>query len=63
MKVETRKTLVLTKEEQRIIHDLYKILDEDDSLDVNGVWDILADIYVNDDSMAKEYGYEIDIVD
>ena len=63
MKVETSRKLILTKVEQRTIHDLYKILDEDKSLDANNVWDILTDICVGDDSIAADYGYNIEIVD
>lgn len=67
MKVtETKKILTLTREEQKVIHDVYKILDEDNSLDVYGVWDILTDIYigdVSDDSVSSDYGYKIEIVD
>ena len=64
MRVETRKTLVLTKAEQRAIHDIYEIFNEDDSLNVNKIWNILADIcYADNDRIAKNYGYEIKIID
>ena len=63
MKVETRKTLVLTKAEQKVIQDIYKILDEDKYLNVNGVWDILSDIVIGYDDTAQDYGYNIEIID
>ncbi len=64
MKVEaTRKKLIVTKAEQKTIQDLYKILNEDKYIDSYGVWDILGDINIGDDSVAKDYGYEIEIVD
>ena len=64
MKVEaTRKKLIITKAEQKVIQDLYKILNEDKYIDAYGVWDILTDINIGDDSLAKDYGYEIKIVD
>ena len=64
MRVEaTRKKLILTKAEQKAIQDLYKILNEDKSIDVYSAWDILADINIGDDNVAKDYGYEIEIID
>ena len=62
MKVETRKILILTKAEQKVIHDLYEIFNEDESLNVNGVWNVLADICVGEDSTAR-HGYNIKSVD
>ena len=63
MKVETRKTLILTKEERKAICDLYEIFNEDKSLDCYAVWDILTDIYEDVDGEAQQYGYNIKIVD
>ena len=64
MKVEaTRKKLILTKAEQKTIQDLYKIFNEDKYIDSYGVWDILGDINIGDDSVAKDYNYEIEIID
>ena len=62
MKIETRKILTLTKVEQKAIHDLYEILNEDESLTVNGVWNILADICIGEDNLIRN-GYIIKIVD
>jgi hypothetical protein len=63
MRVETTKKLILTKEERRIICDLYQIFDDDESLSATGVWDILSDIYENGDDRSIDYGYYIEIVD
>ena len=64
MRVEaTRKKLIVTKAEQKVIQNLYKILNEDKYIDSYGVWDILTDINTGDDSTAMAYGYEIEIVD
>ena len=63
MKIETRKTLILTKAEQKVIKDIYKILDEDVNLNVVGVWDILSDIVIGYDDTAQDYGYNIKIID
>ena len=63
MTLKTKKILTLTKAEQKAIHDLYEIFNEDKSLDVIGVWDILTDIYTNVDDVAQQYGYYIEIVD
>ena len=69
MRVETRKKLIfrrkliLTKAEQKIFQDLYRILDEDDLVDTNEVWDILTDISVGSHSMTRDYGYDIEIID
>lgn len=63
MRVETIRKIILTKEERKTISDLYKILDEDNSIDACAVWDILTDIYMGYDSVAKQYGYNIEIVD
>lgn len=65
MKVtEAKKILTLTKEEQKVIHDLYQILDDDNSLDAVAVWDILTDIDLQDrHGNAEYYGYKIEIVD
>ena len=63
---KAKKILTLTREEQKVIHDIYKILDEDGSLNVNGVWDILTDIYIgddSDDSVATDYGYQLEFID
>lgn len=64
MRVEaTRKKLILTKVEQKAIQDLYKILNEDRSINVYSAWDILCDINTGDDSVAETYGYNIEIID
>ncbi len=64
MRVEaTRKKLILTKAEQKTIQDLYKIFNEDKYINVYNAWDILADINIGDDEVAKTYGYEIEIID
>lgn len=64
MKLETKRILTLTKAEQKTIHDLYGILDDDESLDANAVWDILTDIFLGDiRGYAEDYGYKIEIVD
>ena len=63
MRVETRKTLILTKEEKRAIDELYEVFDKDESINALGVWYILTDIYTDDDAMAQQYGYNIEIVD
>lgn len=59
-------TLTLTREEQKVIQDMYKILDKDNFLDAYGVWDILTDIYigdVSDNSVSTNHGYKIKIID
>jgi len=63
MRVENTKRLILTKEEKEVICNLYKIFDEDNSLNVAGVWDILTDIYENDNFRSIDYNYYIEIVD
>lgn len=62
MRVETTKKIILTEEEQRVIHDLYEIFNEDKIISTLDVWDILTDIYNGDDTIAKQYGYSIEIV-
>ena len=63
MRVDYTKKLILTKEEQRVIHDLYKILDRDNDLNACGVWDILTDIYKDTNERSIDYDYYIEIVD
>lgn len=63
MRVDYTKKLVLTKEEQRVIHDLYKIFDRDNDLNACGVWDILTDIYEDTNERSIDYDYYIEIVD
>jgi len=61
MRVETRKTLVLTKEERRAIKELYSILNDDNDLTLSDCWEILQSIALDED--ALDYNYNIDIVD
>ena len=63
MRVDYTKKLVLTKEEQRVIHDLYEIFDRDNDLNACGVWDILTDIYEDTNERSIDYDYYIEIVD
>jgi hypothetical protein len=63
MKVKTRKTLVLTKEEQELIAELHNLFDDDRNLSIEGVWEILTDIAKGYNSMSADYGYDIEIVD
>ena len=64
MKVtEAKKILTLTKEEKEVIDELYQIFDDDNSLDVHAVWDILTDIYLGKNDLAEDYGYKIEFVD
>lgn len=63
MEVKHMKKIILTKEEQRVIHDLYKILNEDNYLNCYDVWDILTDIYENTNDRSIDHGYSIKIVD
>lgn len=61
MRVETKKTLILTKEEQELIKKLYTILNEDDEVSVSDVWNILIGISEKDDTLIS--GYELTIID
>ena len=63
MRKETKTKLILTKEERKVISNLYVFLNSDDLLDVDGVWKILEDIYLGKTGMAANYGYEIEITD
>ena len=63
MRVDYTKKLVLTKEEQRVIHDLYEIFDRDNDLNACEVWDILTDIYEDTNERSIDYDYYIEIVD
>lgn len=63
MRIETKTKLILTKEEQKVISNLYALLDLDDLLDTDGVWEILGDIELGETNMGANYGYEIEIVD
>ena len=42
---------------------MYVLLQDDDDLSANDVWDILTDIYNDDSEYCADYGYEIRIVD
>jgi hypothetical protein len=65
MKVETTKKLILTKEERRVIEDLYEILNDDFSLDAYAVWDVLTDIHDSKDKDGKIItgNYYLEIID
>ena len=63
MRIDYTKKLVLTKEEQRVIHDLYEIFDRDNDLNTCGVWGILTDIYEDTNERSIDYDYYIEIVD
>lgn len=62
MKTEINTTIILTKAEQKTIKALYNILDNDDNLDADGVWDILTEI-ISCKNSAQDYGYIIRIED
>ena len=63
MKVETTKKLILTKEERRVIEDLYEILNDDFSLDAYAVWDVLTGIYMGKDGEIIAGNYYLEIID
>ena len=63
MRVETRRKLIFTKEEQRVIAELQKIFDEDSKISIDGVWDVLTDIANGYNELAVDYGYDIEIED
>ena len=63
MYVQIKKTLDLTKEEQKVIKELFNILDSDNQLTLNDVWDLLTDIACMDwdDEISTAYGYDVKI--
>ena len=66
MHTQTKKTLNLTKEEQKVIKELYNILDSDYQLSLDDTWDLLTDIACmdwNDEKfISTNYGYDIRII-
>ena len=67
MHAQTKKTLNLTKEEQKTIKELYNILDGDNELSINEVWDLLTDISCMDwydkKFISTAYDYDVRITD
>ena len=64
MVLQTRKTLNLTKKEKSTIKQLYDILDNDNQLSLNDVWDLLTDIACmseNEEYLSTNYGYDIKV--
>lgn len=63
MKLETQKTLYLTKEEREIISRFYDILDDDKDLDIIDAWEVFTAVRDNDNDRASDYNYAIIITD
>lgn len=64
MYTQTSQILNLTKEEQKVIKELYNILDSDYQLTLNDTWELLTDITcMNEDEkyLSTAYGYDIRI--
>lgn len=51
----------LTKEEQKTIHDLYWLFDNDPTLDNDDTWDILQGIALNNACLTTLHGYAVEI--
>ena len=63
MRLETKRVITLTKEEQRVIKQLYVLLQDDNDLSAIDVWNILTDIYNENSEYCADYGYDIRIID
>ena len=67
MNVDLKKKLYLTREEQETITKLYKILDSDNELTLNNVWDLLTNIacmyYEDKTFLSTDYNYDVEITD
>ena len=62
MKAEIKRILTLTKEEKEILKKFYEIVNEDSMLNIDGVYDLLGDIYTLDYGSSRT-DYEIKIID
>ena len=61
MKINTKTVIELTTEELETIKVFISLLDDNESIDLSGTWDIMKSILDGDDEVLREYGYYLDI--